>query len=140
MEYKSVELNCDVAVGKTFEFPTSEIQTTNYSEYYSNICQGYNPSMSFGIYEVGKEVTNFTVAIQTEFDNNYSPVKIPGGNYFEFEIDLLENQKENQYTKCFDTLAASGERFNMEYSFEVMDRTFNPKQGNWKIKYYIKEK
>lgn len=140
MEYKIVELNCDVAVGKTFEFPTNDIQSVNYGNYYYQVCHGLNPIKSYGIYEVGEETTKFTVAIQTELDTNLASFKIPCGTYYEFELDMMENQADNQYVKCFDVLAANKIDFDMSYSFEVMDRSFNPMEGKYKYKYYIKQK
>lgn len=140
MEYKLITLNCDVAVGKTFEFPTSEIQTVDYGKYYNDVCAGMHPSKSYGIYEVGEEVTKFSVAIQTEFPNNYSSYKIHSGDYYQFEIDMAANQKENQYTKCFDTLMSEGLDFDMSYSFEVMEQMTDPSTGTYKYKYYISVK
>lgn len=140
MEYKTVELNCDVAVGKSFEFPTSDIQSVNYGNYYYQVCHDLNPIRSYGIYEVGEETTKFTVAVHTELETNLESFHIPGGTYYEFELDMMENQQENQYVKCFARLEADELAFETNYSFEVMDRSFNPMEGKFKYKYYIRKK
>lgn len=138
MEYKLITLDEKVAYGKNFEFPTSEIQTYDYSKLYGEVCKGMNPTVSYGIYQVGEQTTKFTVAIETEVENDYTKVTLPAGDYYEFELDMMENMKENEYVKCFDTLTADGISFDMSYSYEVMDRSFNPMTGNFKFKYYIK--
>lgn len=140
MEYTKVKLNSDVAVGKTFEFPTSEIQTIDYSKFYGEVCKGMNPVLSYGIYEIGEETTKFTVAIQTEYENQYKSFKVPEGDYIEFEIDMMENQKENQYTKCIEQLFADGYDVDMSYSFEIMDNSFDPTEGKFLYKYYLRVK
>lgn len=138
MEYKLVQLNEEVAVGKTFEIATSEIQTVNYGMFYNEVCKGMNPIKSFGIYEVGTEVTKFTVGIETEEINDYSTYILPAGAYYEFEIDMMENMKENQYVKCFEALENAGVEYDRTYSYEVMDQSINPAKGQTKYKYYIK--
>ncbi len=139
MEYKIVNLEQVELVGKSFEFPTSEIQSANYQMYYGETCNGMNPTKSFGIYQVGEEVTKFTVAIKTETETSYENVIVQGGEYFEFEINFMENIKDNQYTKCFDQLIADGVAFDMGYSVEIMDQSFNPMEGQYKFKYYIRK-
>lgn len=137
MEYKIVKLEQAVVVGKSFQFPTAEIQTAEYQLYYGQTCQGMNPTKSYGVYQVGEEVANFTVAIETEELNDYQQIIVRGGEYYQFEIDFMENFKDNQYVKCFDQLMADGVEFNMDYSIEIMDQSFNPMKQMYKFKYYI---
>lgn len=140
MEYNKVHFNADVAVGKSFEFPTNEIQTADYQQFYGKVCAGMSPTLSYGIYEIGEEQTKFTVAIQTEYDNNYNSYKISEGEYFEFTIDMMENQNQNQYVKCIEQLLADGIDVDMSYSFEVMDNSFDPMSGKFLYKYYLRSK
>lgn len=139
MEYKITKLEEVNLVGKTFEFPTSEIQSANYQMYYGEVCKGMNSEISYGIYEVGEETTKFTVAIKTEVENDLDAVTTVSGEYLEFELDFMKNQSENEYVKCFDQLAADEIEFDMSYSIEVMDRSFNPMEGKFGFKYYIKK-
>ncbi len=138
MEYKLTTIDEIVAFGKSFEFQTAEIQTYDYSKLYAEVCKGMNPTVSYGIYQIGEQVTKFTIAIETEVENNYPQVTLPAGKYYQFELDMIENSKDNQYVKCFNILTAEGISFDTSYSFEVMDRSFNPATGNFKFKYYIK--
>ncbi len=139
MQYQIIQLEQQTLVGQSFEFPTTEIQTTDYSQFYGQVCKGMNPTTSFGIYEVSDQLTTFTVAIETDEANDYKQIIIPGGEYVEFELDMMENQKDNQYVKCFDTLKNEGLDFDMSYSIEIMDRSFNPMKGQFKFKYLIKK-
>lgn len=137
MQFNKVHLDREIAVGQSFEFPTMEISTADYGSFYNQVCKGLDPIKSFGIYEVTDEVTKFTVAIETKTVNAYQSYEIPAGTYYEFEIDLFANMKDNQYVKCFAALENAGVEYNQAYSFEVMDRNFNPETGQTKFKFYI---
>lgn len=139
MEYKITKLDEVKLVGKTFEFPTSEIQTVSYPMFYGEVCHGMDPQISYGIYEIGDEITKFTVAIKTDIENDYDEVMVNAGEFIEFEIDFMENQKENQYVKCFEQLEKDEVEYNMSYSIEIMDRNFNPMKKQYMYKYYVKK-
>lgn len=138
MEFTKVQLNGEVAVGKTFEFPTQDIETVDYGSFYNQVCKGMNPTKSFGIYEVADDITKFTVAIHTEVSNDLKSFEMPAGQFYEFEIDMMENMKDNQYVKCFAALEAAGVEYDMSYSIEIMGNDMNPETGQMKYKYYIK--
>ncbi len=139
MKYQIIQLEQQDVVGQSFELPTTEIQTTDYSQFYGQVCKGMNPATSFGIYQVSDQVTTFTVAIETEVANDYPNVTIAGGEYYQFELDMMENMKDNQYVKCFDTLKNNGLDFDISYSIEIMDRSFDPSKGQFNFKYLIKK-
>lgn len=139
MNYKLKTLPEVTLVGKTFEFPTSEIQTVDYSKYYSEVCGNMHPELSYGIYEVGTEITKFTVAIKTNIENDFDKITIHGGDFYEFTIDFMENMKENQYVKCFDALANDNIEFDMSYSVEIMDKNMDFAAGKTEYKYYLKK-
>lgn len=139
MNYELKVLSAQKLVGKTFEFPTSEIQSVDYSNFYKQVCNGMNPEVSYGIYEVANDVTKFTVAIKTNAENNLAEVITPTGEFYEFTIDMMENMKENQYVKCFDTLAKGNVNFDMSCSVEIMDSNMDFAAGKTEYKYYLKK-
>lgn len=139
MNYQLITLEAVELVGKTFEFPTSEIQTINYEDFYKEVCMGYNPSISYGIFNVAEDITRFTVAIKTDVENNFDLVEIKAGEFFEFEIDSRDFAVENQYVKCFEQLVNDSIDFDRSYSIQIMDRNFNPMNNQFTYKYYLKK-
>lgn len=139
MNYELKILPAQKLVGKTFEFPTGEIQSVDYSKFYKQVCSGMNPEASYGIYEVASDVTKFTVAIKTNVENKLAEVITPAGEFYEFTIDMIENMKENQYVKCFDTLAKDKIDFDMSCSFEIMSSNMDFTAGRTEYKYYLKK-
>lgn len=137
MEYKIVTLDELKLSAKSFKFPTSELQTADYSSYYQEVCSGVHPQASYGVYQITDEETTFTVAIDIEGESKLDDFTIRGGKFYQFELDLMKNSEANEYVKCYEVLEKDNAPYVMEYGVEVMDRTFNPAQGQFKFKYYV---
>ncbi len=139
MNYKIKVLEDIKVVGKIFGFDTKNIEEVDYQGMYGEVCKGNNPDVSYGIYEIDPKKTFFTVAIDTKLETELEEVVIPAGEYYEFTLDMKLAEQVDQYALAAQTLVEAGLDFDGSYSFEMMDKSFNPFMGAMKFKYYIKK-
>lgn len=140
MKYQVKQIDEIKIKGKIFGFKTEDIENVDYKSMYNEVCKGMNPDISYGIYEIGEKKTFFTVAIATKVENNFDTVVIPSGEYYEFTFDMAKAAQVDQYALAAQTLVDANLPFDETYSFELMDKSFNPFMGAMKFKYYIKKK
>ncbi len=139
MNYKIKKLEEKKIVGKIYGFNTQDIENVDYQGMYNEVCKGNNPEVSYGIYEIDPKKTFFTVAIETNVETDFEEVVIPAGEYYEFTLDKRLAEQVDQYAVAAQTLIDAGAEFDGTYSFEMMDKSFNPFMGAMKFKYYIKK-
>ncbi len=140
MNYKIKKFENKKLVGKIFGFDTKAIDEVNYQGMYDDVCKGLKTTETYGIYELGEKETFFTVAVKTTDKTDLEEVSIPDGEYYEFIFDMRLAEAVDQYYEAAKTLTEKQLEFDGNYSFELMDKSFNPFMGMTKFKYYIKKK